>query len=368
MHWPYCARICPYCDFNIYKNRGVDEARWRAAFDQELAGWALRAPNRLVTSIYFGGGTPSLAPISVIAGVIDRCRRLWPVSADAEITLEANPTDAELSRFADYKAAGVTRLSLGVQSLDDDALAFLGRNHDAKSARRGIKAALTLFDYVNIDLIYARPGQALTAWRRELAEAIDIGARHISAYQLTIEPGTAFDRAVAKNRWSPPEDDLCADFYDLTQEVAAAAGMPAYEISNHAAPGHESHHNLAYWRQQDYVGAGPGAHGRLTIENRRHAFVGAMRPEDWLARVEQDGFGAAQMECLSDDAAMIEKYAMGLRTIDGVAMTPTEAARLAPAIDQLAGDGVLQRRGMRLVASENGRRLLDTVLAQLLAD
>lgn len=342
--------------------------RWRAAFERELAGWAQRAPDRRVTSIYFGGGTPSLAPISVIAGVIDQCRSLWLVSDDAEITLEANPTDAELSRLADYKAAGVTRLSLGVQSLDDDALAFLGRNHDAKSARRGIEAALALFEFVNVDLIYARPGQSLTAWRRELAEVIDMGVRHISAYQLTIEPGTAFDRAVVKNRWSPAGDDLCADLYDLTQEITAAAGLPAYEISNHAAPGHESRHNLAYWRQQDYAGAGAGAHGRLTFDNRRHAFVGAMRPEDWLTSVEQSGFGAAQTECLSDDAMMIEKYAMGLRTTGGVEMTPAEAVRLGPAIEILAGDGVLQRRGMRLVASENGRRILDAVLARLLAD
>ncbi len=363
VHWPYCARICPYCDFNVYKNRPADAGAWTTALTRDLERYAERTQDRKLTSLYFGGGTPSLAPLPVIESVIETCDRLWGFEPQAEITLEANPTDAEQSRFEGFAGAGINRLSLGVQSLRDEALKFLGRDHDAAAAKRAIAAAQDAFSRVTFDLIYARPGQTLDDWRIELAEALSFGASHLSLYQLTIEPGTAFGFAVEKGRWAPAEDDLCADMFDAAQEMTAAAGLHAYEISNHAAPGQESRHNLVYWTYGDYVGVGPGAHGRLSETGARIAIETPLAPRDYLA-------GAPHEEtALEPREAEMERLSMGLRLHKGVSFAETDAffaeAGAYEKLDRLIGDGLLHWDGQMLCASADGRRILNRVLYEL---
>lgn len=363
VHWPYCARICPYCDFNVYKNKPVDADAWAAALTRDLARNAARTGARKLSSLYFGGGTPSLMPLSVIESVIGACARLWGFEDNAEITLEANPTDAEQSRFEAFAGAGVNRLSLGVQSLRDDALKFLGRDHDAAAARRAIDAAQASFARVTFDLIYARPGQTLDGWRKELAEALTLGAAHLSLYQLTIEAGTAFATAVAKGRWAPAGDDLCADMFDAAQEMTAAAGLPAYEISNHAAQGQESRHNLVYWTYGDYVGVGPGAHGRLTEAGVRIATETPLSPEDYLAGAPHDE------TALSAAETAMERLSMGLRLHRGIPFAdgdPFFADAVAyERLDRLIGDGLIEWDGTTLTATADGRRILNRVLYEL---
>lgn len=366
VHWPFCTRICPYCDFNVYRDRGVDAARWSAALARDLEFWAERTPGRKLASLYFGGGTPSLAPPSVIENVVEACARLWGFAPDPEITIEANPTSAELDRFAAFRGAGVNRLSLGVQSFADAALAFLGRDHDSDTARRAIDAALARFPRVTADFIYARPGQTVDQWADELREALGIGLKHLSLYQLTVEPGTAFGVQVAKGRWAEADEDLGADLFELTQEMTAAAGLPAYEISNHAAPGEASRHNMIYWRQGDYIGVGPGAHGRVTIDGVRQATEAEKAPAAYLKLVEQRGCGAV-VETLSDGDVLTERLAMGLRTLEGVALDAAAWARLQGRLGALSAGGLLERRGERLYATADGRRILNRVLADLLA-
>ncbi len=363
VHWPFCAAICPYCDFNVHKDRGADAARWSSALTRELEHWAGLTPGRRATSLYFGGGTPSLAPPGVIEAVIAATARLWGFADDAEITLEANPVDA--ARFAGFRAAGINRLSLGVQSFNDAALKFLGRDHDGTRGRAAIDAALALFPRVSADFIYARPGQTIDQWTDELGEALATGLGHLSLYQLTIEPGTAFDRQVAKGRWSPAGDGACADLFDAAQAVTAAAGLPAYEISNHAAPGHRSRHNETYWRQGDYLGIGPGAHGRVTIAEARRATETARAPDAYLARALRDGHALTLDEALTAEDVRIEKFAMGLRTVDGAAATAADFAAFGARADALISDGFLKREGARLVATTDGRRLLNAVLERL---
>lgn len=367
VHWPFCTRICPYCDFNVHKDKGADADRWRAALTRELAHWAALTPGRRVSSLYFGGGTPSLAPPAVIAGVIEATNDLWGFEAGAEVTLEANPADADPARLAGFQRLGVNRLSLGVQSFDDRALKFLGRDHDGDSARRAIGAALEIFPRVSADFIYALPGQGIDPWAEELCAALATGLNHLSLYQLTIEPGTAFDRAATKGRWAPADDGLSADLFDLTQEITSAANLPAYEISNHAAPGHRSRHNGAYWRQADYIGVGPGAHGRVTIAGARHATETARAPADYLARIEAAGSALVLDDPLTEEDIRIEKYAMGLRTIDGVEIDAGDEALIGARIETLVAEGVIERREGRVFASADGRRLLNTVLARLFA-
>lgn len=301
--------------------------------------------------------------LPVIESVIDACERLWGFEPQAEITLEANPTDAEQSRFEAFAGAGVNRLSLGVQSLRDEALAFLGRDHDAVSAKRAIETAQKAFPRITFDLIYAQPGQSLDGWRAELSEALSLGATHLSLYQLTIEPGTAFGVAVDKGRWTPADDDLCADMFDAAQEMTAAAGLPAYEISNHAAPGQESRHNLVYWTYGDYVGVGPGAHGRLTERDARIATETPRLPKDYLA-------GARHEEtALEPREAEMERLSMGLRLHEGVAFAETDAffaeAGAYEKLDRLVGDGLLHWDGRTLCATADGRRILNRVLYEL---
>ena len=367
VHWPFCARICPYCDFNVHRDRGVDAARWSAALVRELQYWAERTGGRRLMSLYFGGGTPSLAPLSTVDAVIAACDRLWGFEADPEITLEANPSGAELDRFAAFRNAGIGRLSLGVQSLDDAALRFLGRDHDGAGALRAIDAAMAAFPRVTADFIYARPGQSIDRWRDELSRAIATGLRHLSLYQLTIESGTAFARAVSKKRWAPADDDLAADLFDLTQEMTAAAGLPAYEISNHAAPGEESRHNRIYWRQGDYVGVGPGAHGRVTFGGKRFETETEKAPAAYLRRVEAAGCGAVVNNPLTDEEILAERLAMGLRTLEGARLSADERAALANPIGDLSAQGLVARRSDGIVATADGRRILNRVLAALLA-
>jgi putative oxygen-independent coproporphyrinogen III oxidase len=370
VHWPYCARICPYCDFNVVRDRGdgTAQAALARAILADLSAQAERVGRRRLVSIFFGGGTPSLMAPDAVAEIVASARTLFEAAPDLEVTLEANPTDAEAGRFSGLAQAGVNRLSLGVQSLDDAALAFLGRNHDAAEARRAAEIAGRAFARLSLDLIYARPGQSLAAWRAELAEALALGAEHVSAYQLTLEPGTPFDRAVARGRWAPPGDDLAAGLFETTQAVLGDAGFEAYEVSNHArGAAARSRHNLIYWRGGDYLGVGPGAHGRLTgADGGRWATLTPARIADYVGRVETSGCGLAEWTRLTIKEAAQERLLMGLRTVEGVARAELAALALDPAmIDALVGAGLLATPGARLVATPDGRRVLDRVVLEL---
>jgi oxygen-independent coproporphyrinogen-3 oxidase len=366
VHWPYCARICPYCDFNVVRDRGrVEEqaALVEAILADMGAQAALSGPRRLA-SIFFGGGTPSLMAPEAVAGVIDRARTLFPPRGAIEITLEANPTDAEAARFAALAGAGINRLSMGVQALDDAALAFLGRNHSADEARRAVAVAARAFPRLSIDLIYARPGQTVDGWRAELVGAIDMGFEHVSPYQLTIEPTTAFGRAVARGAWTPPDEDLSAALYETTQTVLEAAGFDAYEVSNHArGEAARSAHNLHVWRGGDYLGLGPGAHGRLTLQGARTATVAHRGIGAYVAGVAA-GTPWSERDPQSDRDAAEEKVLLGLRTVEGVDRATFAALDLDP--DDLISDGFLIMDGDRIAATPKGRPVLDGVLKALL--
>ncbi len=369
IHWPYCARICPYCDFNVVRERGreAEKAALVDAILEDMAAHARLTGPRRLASIFFGGGTPSLMAPDAIARVIDAARALWTPDAELEISLEANPTDAEGARFADIAAAGVERLSLGVQSFDDHELIFLGRNHDARAARDAIRVAVGTFPRLSIDLIYALPEQSAEAWRERLATAVATGCEHISAYQLSIEPGAAFSRAARRGALCPASDDRAAEFFDITQETLTKAGFDAYEVSNHAR-GHaaRSRHNLIYWRGADYVGVGPGAHGRLTLGGVRFATQSPARIADYVETVRETGSGSGQDRLSCRDVAL-ERLVMGLRTDEGVdfrdllslSITPTRLEDLS-AFVRIDHD--------RLVASRAGRLVLDRVIAELVAD
>jgi oxygen-independent coproporphyrinogen-3 oxidase len=371
IHWPYCARICPYCDFNVVRDRGrtVEQADLAAAILADLeAQRALTGPRRLV-SIFFGGGTPSLMDPEAAGAMIAAARRLWDAVPDLEVSLEANPTDAETGRFAALADAGVNRLSLGVQALDDASLTFLGRNHDAGAARRAAVEAARLFPRLSLDLIYARPGQTPQGWAQELRTAIDWGAEHLSPYQLTIEAGTAFDRAVRRGSFKPADEALGAALFETTQEVLEGQGFDAYEVSNHAkGQAARSRHNLVYWSGQDYVGAGPGAHGRLTLEGRRVA-TGAYRGiGDYIGAVRETGLGFVDREALSPVEAAEERLLMGLRIDAGVAwgeLAPLGLAPDHPEVASLAAEGLLLTDAGRLRATRQGRLVLDWITGRL---
>jgi oxygen-independent coproporphyrinogen-3 oxidase len=370
VHWPYCARICPYCDFNVFRDRGGSQpAALARAIVQDLRAQAvLTGPRRLV-SVFLGGGTPSLMDPAWAAAILDEAKALWSPEPDLEVTLEANPTDAEAGRFRAFAAAGVNRLSLGLQSLDDAALGFLGRNHEAASGLRAATAASGAFPRVSLDLIYARPDQTPQGWREELARAVDLGAEHISPYQLTIEAGTAFDRAVRRGAFTPPDPDAGAAFFEATQEVLEAAGFDAYEVSNHArGEAARSRHNLVYWRGCDYVGAGPGAHGRITTDGVRQATVAAARPADYIARVAQGGAGFQVDEALTVREAAEERLLGGLRIDEGVAFAEVAALGLsadAPKVRELVDLGLLAPGADRLRATRAGRLVLDRLTREL---
>ena len=372
VHWPYCARICPYCDFNVLRDRGqAEQADLAAAILADLTSQrALTGPRRL-TSIYLGGGTPSLMKPDWAAAIIERAVSLWTAADDIEITLEANPTDAESARFAAFASLGVSRLSLGVQSLDDAALRFLGRNHEAGQARVAIDAGLAAFPRVSFDLIYALPGQTAAAWEAELSLAASLGAEHISPYQLTFEPGTALTRAAERGTVIPPEPDLAADLFEATQAVLTAAGFDAYEVSNHAhGAAARSRHNQAYWSGIDYVGAGPGAHGRLTLPDGRIATLGHRRVADYIAAVSATGLGFGEPERLDAVAVAQERLLMGLRTDTGVslaALAPLSLTAGSPQVRRFLTERLIKLVDDRLIATEMGRMVLDRVTLALAA-
>jgi oxygen-independent coproporphyrinogen-3 oxidase len=375
IHWPFCKSKCPYCDFNSHVRAGVDEDRWRAALLRELDRGAAETHGRALTSIFFGGGTPSLMAPATVAALLDRAAAHWSFAPDIEITLEANPNSVEAARFRDIGAAGVNRLSLGVQALDDASLRFLGRGHDRGEALAAIELARANFSRFSFDLIYARPGQTLDAWRAELRAALALAGDHLSVYQLTIEPGTAFATAYARGDFVLPDEETQGALYEATQDMLDTAGLPAYEISNHARLGQESRHNLAYWRYHDYLGVGPGAHGRLTGGGDKFAVANHRAPETWLAAVERDGHGTAQRAALSARERRDEMAMMGLRLNDGLARDDVraetggeiETAFDRARLDPLIGGGFLELDGAGLRATAAGRQRLNAVLEKLLA-
>jgi len=373
VHWPFCLSKCPYCDFNSHvRHAAIDEQRYVRAFTREIAATAERVGTRTVSTIFMGGGTPSLMQPATVAAILDAIGRHWTVAPDVEVTLEANPTSVEATRFRGYRAAGVNRVSLGVQALDDASLKELGRLHSAQEALDAVKIARNAFERYSFDLIYARPHQTPEAWRAELLRAIDEAAEHLSLYQLTIEQETPFAALHAAGKLVVPDDDRARALYDVTQEVSSARGLPAYEISNHARPGAECRHNLVYWRYHEYAGIGPGAHGRLVVDGKRQATSTEKRPESWLMRVEANGHGVVSDEMLTRGEQADEFLLMGLRLAEGIdpkryaafAGHPLDAARIA----------MLDREGMveatpdgRLRVTRAGFPLLDAVVADLAA-
>lgn len=371
VHWPFCVSKCPYCDFNSHVRDQIDAQAWQQALLCDLEHEAKLTGGRPLSSIFFGGGTPSLMPPAIVASLIEAAEQRWGFTPDIEITLEANPNSVEAARFGDLAAAGINRVSLGLQALDNDALAFLGRAHDVDEGLAALATAQRIFDRVSFDLIYARPDQSEEQWAAELARALSFGTGHLSLYQLTIEPGTRFATLVAQGKLTPADPDHGATLYELTQAMTAAAGIPAYEISNHARPGQESRHNLTYWRYRDYVGIGPGAHGRRGgVATLRHK-----KPENWMGAVTRNGHGLQQEEPLKADERAREALLMGLRLGEGVdldriaAMAGLPIAALVDdrAILQLEGLGLLRRTGDRLRISPSGMLLLDAILPEVVA-
>ncbi len=373
VHWPFCLSKCPYCDFNSHvRHGGPDEARFVRAIESEIAATAARVPDRTVSSIFFGGGTPSLMqPVSVQA-ILDTIAKHWRIAPDVEITLEANPTSVEAGRFRGYRTAGVNRVSLGVQALDDAVLKQLGRMHTVEEALAAVTLARSIFDRYSFDLIYTRPGQTLEAWALELSHALEHAGDHLSLYQLTIEQETPYFALHAAGKLVLPEDDLARDFYDLTQTICGDAGLPAYEISNHARQGGECRHNLVYWRGHDYAGVGPGAHGRLTLDSRRIATEAERRPESWLERVETTGSGLIIDEKLSSSEMADEYLLMGLRLAEGIEparFTAISGRELDPKrIALLHQEGAVESTADgRLRVTLSGFPVLDAVVADLAA-
>ncbi len=373
VHWPFCLSKCPYCDFNSHVRREpIDEARFVRAFAAEIASTAARVPGRTVSTIFFGGGTPSLMQPATIAAVLDAIAQHWTVAPDAEVTLEANPTSVEATRFRGYRAAGVNRVSLGVQALDDRVLTELGRLHSAREALDAVGVARSVFDRYSFDLIYARPGQTPREWANELKRALAEAGEHLSLYQLTIEPDTPFWALHAAGKLRTPDDDTARALYDTTQEVCAAHGLPAYEISNHARHGGECRHNLVYWRAHEYAGIGPGAHGRLDIDGDRHATATEKRPEAWLTRVEATGSGLVADDPLTREELSDELLLMGLRLAEGIDVARYAAVSGRPLdpvrIATLREHGLIETTsGGRLRVTLHGFPVLDAVVADLAA-
>jgi oxygen-independent coproporphyrinogen-3 oxidase len=373
IHWPFCLSKCPYCDFNSHvRHAAVDEERFVRAFTAEIATTAARIGRRTASSVFFGGGTPSLMQPQTIGAILEAIAQHWPIASDVEITLEANPSSVEATRFAGYRAAGVNRVSIGLQSLDDGALRALGRLHSAREWLDAIAVARSVFDRYSFDLIYARPGQTPDAWAAELKCALAEAGEHLSLYQLTIEQGTPFHQLHASGKLMTPDEDTARALYDVTQTVCAGAGLPAYEVSNHSRPGCECRHNLVYWRAHEYAGIGPGAHGRLEIDGSRYATATEKRPEEWLALVEARGHGLITDEALTREEAADEFLLMGLRLAEGV--DPTRYAALAGRRLDDYRINILREQGMvemthagRLRVTMAGFPVLDAVVADLAA-
>jgi len=373
VHWPFCLSKCPYCDFNSHVRQApVDEARFLAAFRQELAHRASLTPGRTVSSVFLGGGTPSLMSPATVGSILDAIGTHWSVAPGAEVTLEANPTSVESTRFRGYRAAGINRVSLGVQALNDADLKALGRLHTVAEALAAVEVAATHFERFSFDLIYARPGQTPAQWQAELSGAIDRAAEHLSLYQLTIEPDTMFERLFKAGKLVVPDAEQARALWEVTQELTSARGLPAYEVSNHARPGAESRHNLVYWRYGEYAGVGPGAHGRIVTPTGRRAHATERHPEMWLTVVEGEGHGLISDEGLSAEEQGDEFLLMGLRLEEGIdaqrfetlAGRPLDRAR----IDSLVADGLVERSSTgRLRVTQDGFPVLDMVVADLAA-
>ena len=361
VHWPFCVSKCPYCDFNSHVRESVDQARWRAALLTDLAHEANVGPKRPLTSIFFGGGTPSLMPPQTVAAIIEAAERHWGFADGIEITLEANPSSVEAARFAGLAAAGVNRVSLGLQALDDEALHFLGRAHDVAEGLSALDTAQKNFGRVSFDLIYALPGQSQAEGEKTLARALGFGTGHLSLYQLTIEPGTRFAAMAARGELVPADPDHAADLFEATRAMTVAGGMPAYEISNHARSGEESRHNLTYWRYGDYLGIGPGAHGRRA----GLATARAKKPENWLTRIDRDGQGIELEEALTPDTQQREALVMGLRLAEGLPRTRTDPAVDQRAVERLSAMGLVEQTPERLRVTPPGMLLLDAILAEV---
>jgi len=370
IHWPFCQSKCPYCDFNSHVAASIDQRRWRDAYVREISRVAAETQGRVLETVFFGGGTPSLMEPEVVADVLAVVRAAWPMVNDPEITLEANPGSVEAGRFRGFAQAGVTRVSMGVQALNDADLRRLGRLHSVAEARQAFDIARNNFQRVSFDLIYARQDQTLADWRAELSEALAMAVDHLSMYQLTIEEGTAFgDRFARGGLRGLPDEEVQADMYAVTQEVCAAHGMPAYEVSNHAAPGAESRHNLIYWRMGDYAGIGPGAHGRLTLGGRRWATVAPKAPGAWLAMVEQDQAGEEPREEVSGEEQATEYLLMSMRLSEGMDLARYAALSGGPIAEEritdLAELGLVRVDSGRLIATAEGRAVLNGVLREL---
>ena len=373
VHWPFCLSKCPYCDFNSHvRHAAIDQDRYARAFAQEIATTAARTGPRTVTSIFLGGGTPSLMQPQTVGAILDAIGRHWHVAGDVEVSLEANPTSVEATRFAGYRAAGVNRVSLGVQAMDDASLKMLGRLHTAEEAMKAVAIARSAFERYSFDLIYARPDQTPAMWTEELTRAIGEAAEHLSLYQLTIEEGTPFFGLHAAGKLKTPEEGLARTLYDVTQEVCGRHGLPAYEISNHARPGAECRHNLVYWRGQEYAGVGPGAHGRLDIDGLRHATATDKRPEAWLMRVESNGHGVMTDDSLNREERADEFLLMGLRLAEGIdprRYATISGRQLDPRrISLLSEEGAITvDPNGRLRVTQDGFPVLDAVVADLAA-
>jgi oxygen-independent coproporphyrinogen-3 oxidase len=373
IHWPFCLSKCPYCDFNSHvRHAALDEARFVRAYEREIATMAERTPGRTVSTIFFGGGTPSLMEPSSVAAILDAATRHWAIAPDVEVTLEANPTSVEAERFKGFRAAGINRVSLGVQALDDAALKELGRLHTAREALDAVAIARRNFDRYSFDLIYARPRQSVPEWKAELQRAIGEAAEHLSLYQLTVEPDTPFFGLHSAGKLVIPDNDLARDLYDATQEICDAHGLPAYEISNHARPGAECRHNLVYWRGHDYAGVGPGAHGRIESGGKRHATATERKPEAWLMRVEANSHGLIIDETLTSDERADEFLLMGLRLAEGI--DPARFERLAGRPLDPKRVGILRSEGAVETTPRGNLRVtqacfpvLDAVVADLAA-
>lgn len=373
IHWPFCKSKCPYCDFNSHVSERIEHSRWTDAYLKEIDYWATLTKDRVVDTVFFGGGTPSLMQADTVADILAHIQKNWQVSNNWEVTLEANPTSFETEKFRDFYAAGVNRVSIGVQSLYEEDLKFLGREHSPTQARFSISEAQKIFPRVSFDLIYARPKQTLDAWRDELNDAIQMSSGHMSLYQLTIEQGTPFHTRHARGEFKIPEQDLAADLFDMTQEMMSSAGMPAYEISNHAAAGQKSRHNLIYWRYHDYAGIGPGAHGRLTQNNNKYATRGHRAPDIWLDMVDKQGHGMHPFEPVNALAKYQECLMMGMRLREGVSIERLVNAYGAPIDNILSGDriatlvkeGILEDHKDKLITTPQGFKCLNAVLGYL---
>ncbi len=372
IHWPFCIAKCPYCDFNSHVRDQIDLETWREALFLDMKHEHKVNPEPQISSVFFGGGSPSLMPPRLVADLIAEADKLWGLIDGCEITLEANPSSVEAARFTDLAHAGVNRVSLGLQSLDDQTLEFLGRAHDVPEGLAALQIAQQNFERVSFDLIYARPGQSIADWQSELARALAFGTDHLSLYQLTIEPGTPFETLVRKGELIPADDDHAADLFELTQDMTAAAGLPAYETSNHAQPGQESRHNLSYWRYEDYAGSGPGAHGRRSkMATERHK-----KPENYLSAVQRNLHGLKSEQMLTSQTQATEALLMGLRLVEGIDLSDLAAKTGVPQdqlidsheLESLASLGFVRQSGSQLSVLHKGMPLLDAILPRLVSD